>query len=240
MTSPRRSITSVPIPQQPPYGIQPPPQVPTGLEILGQVDHILIAQKADVIEILLVCEKKNEYVIKTTRGADLFVATEVSNCCIRHFLRTFRPLVVKIADLQQREVMEVRRPLRCTGCLWPCCLQEVEVMAPPGTTVGYVIEEWSICTKFRVENAMHETVLLIDGPCFPCQCICNAAVVFRVLSKDGSIEVGRISKTWGGLAKEIFTDADNYGISFPHDMDISIKAVLIGAAFLIDYMFFEC
>ncbi|XP_077550612.1 phospholipid scramblase 1-like [Haemaphysalis longicornis] len=162
----------------------------------------------------------------------------VSNCWLRQFLRMFRPLVLKIVDLEQREVMEVRRPLRCSGCLGPWCLQTVEVMAPPGTTAGYVIEEWSVRPKFRVEDANHKTVLRIDGPCCPCQCVCNA-VVFRILSTDGVTEVGRISKTWSGLTKEIFTDADNYGISFPRGLDITMKAVLIGAAFLIDFMFFE-
>lgn len=34
----------------------------------------------------------------------------------------------------------------------------------------------------------------------------------QVLSADGTQEVGKISKQWGGLAKEYFTDADNFGI----------------------------
>ena len=34
----------------------------------------------------------------------------------------------------------------------------------------------------------------------------------QVLSADGTQSVGRISKQWGGLAKEYFTDADNFGI----------------------------
>lgn len=36
--------------------------------------------------------------------------------------------------------------------------------------------------------------------------------MFKVLSADGTQEVGKISKQWGGLAKEMFTDADNFGI----------------------------
>ena len=34
----------------------------------------------------------------------------------------------------------------------------------------------------------------------------------QVLSSDGSQEVGKISKKWSGLAKEYFTDADNFGV----------------------------
>lgn len=45
--------------------------------------------------------------------------------------------------------------------------------------------------------------------------------------------MGRICKQWSGLAREMFTDADHFGISFPMDLDVKMKAVLIGACFLI-------
>lgn len=45
--------------------------------------------------------------------------------------------------------------------------------------------------------------------------------------------MGRISKHWSGLAREFFTDADNFGISFPLDLAVRMKAVMIGACFLI-------
>ena len=54
-----------------------------------------------------------------------------------------------------------------------------------------------------------------------------------------SLQVGKISKQWSGVLKEAFTDADNFGISFPMDLDVKIKATLLGAVFLIDFMFFE-
>ena len=39
--------------------------------------------------------------------------------------------------------------------------------------------------------------------------------------------------------KESFTDADNFGITFPKGIDLSQKAVLLGAVFLIDFVHFE-
>ena len=47
------------------------------------------------------------------------------------------------------------------------------------------------------------------------------------------MKVGQISKQWGGLMRELFTDADNFGVSFPADLDVRMKAVMIGACFLI-------
>lgn len=33
--------------------------------------------------------------------------------------------------------------------------------------------------------------------------------------------------------QELFTDADNFGVTFPMDLDVRIKAVIIAAVFLI-------
>ena len=52
-------------------------------------------------------------------------------------------------------------------------------------------------------------------------------------------QIGKISKQWTGLAREAFTDADNFGVNFPMDTAVKNKALLIGAVFLIDFMFFE-
>ena len=46
-------------------------------------------------------------------------------------------------------------------------------------------------------------------------------------------EVGKITKQWSGLAREAFTDSDNFGINFPMDLDVRCKATLLAAVFLI-------
>ncbi len=51
--------------------------------------------------------------------------------------------------------------------------------------------------------------------------------------------MGKISKQWSGVLREAFTDSDNFGISFPMNLDVKMKATLLGALFLIDFMFFE-
>lgn len=55
----------------------------------------------------------------------------------------------------------------------------------------------------------------------------------KVMSADGSEKVGKVSKKWSGLLTELATDSDNFGISFPVDLDIKIKAVMVGACILI-------
>lgn len=61
----------------------------------------------------------------------------------------------------------------------------------------------------------------------------------QLKSLDEESVVGKISKQWSGFVREAFTDADNFGIQFPLDLDVKMKAVMLGACFLIDFMFFE-
>ena len=51
-------------------------------------------------------------------------------------------------------------------------------------------------------------------------------------TSDGEV-IGKIAKQFSGLIKEYFTDADNFGVQFPLDLDVKMKAIMIGAVFLI-------
>lgn len=45
--------------------------------------------------------------------------------------------------------------------------------------------------------------------------------------------IGKISKYWSGFVNNVFTNTANFGIQVPVDLDVKIKAVMIGACFLI-------
>ncbi|XP_031567694.1 phospholipid scramblase 2-like [Actinia tenebrosa] len=230
-TAPQGQITWMPAPQV-------PANCPPGLEYLTQIDQLLIHQQVELLEAFTGFETNNKYEVKNNMGQQIYFAAEDTDCCTRQCCGPGRPFDMKILDNYQREVIHLTRPLRCSSCWFPCCLQEIEVQSPPGTIVGYCAQLWSICIpKFAIQNANRETVLLIEGPL--CQCNLCGDVEFQVLSADGQNQVGKVSKQWSGLAKEMFTDADNFGITFPMDLDVKIKAVILGASFLIDFMFFE-
>ena len=96
----------------------------------------------------------------------------------------------------------------------------------------------SMCEpQFVVKDQDGNVALRIEGPM--CTYSFCGDVEFKVVSPDGSAEVGKISKQWSGLLKEAFTDADIFGINFPIDLDVRMKAVLLGACMLIDFNFFE-
>lgn len=216
----------------------PPLNCPPGLEYLSQIDQILVHQQIELLEVLIGFETNNKYEIKNSLGQRVYFAVEDNDCCTRNCCGPSRPFNLKILDNLGREVVTMERPLRCSSCCFPCCLQEIEIQAPPGVPIGYVTQKWHPCLpKFTVQNERREDVLKIIGPCIVCSCCSD--IDFEIKSLDEQTVVGKISKQWSGIVREAFTDADNFGIQFPLDLDVKIKAVMLGACFLIDFMFFE-
>ena len=89
---------------------------------------------------------------------------------------------------------------------------------------------------YIVRDAFGNPILKIKGPNYG-DCCCGlgmiGSVAFTVLSLDGKTIIGGIGKLWGGIAREIFTMADNYGLNFPADLDVTTKAVLLGAVIML-------
>ena len=115
----------------------------------------------------------------------------------------------------------------------------MQVQSPPGTTIGTLEQDWSVLhPRYTIRDDRGNCVLKVEGPICTWSCF-GSDVEFKVLSADGSREVGMVTKQWSGLVKEAFTDADNFSLTFPIDLDVKVKATLLGAVFLIDFMFFE-
>ncbi|KAL2804493.1 phospholipid scramblase 1 isoform 2, partial [Daubentonia madagascariensis] len=210
----------------------PPLNCPPGLEYLSQIDQLLIHQQIELLEVLTGFETNNKYEIKNSLGQRVYFAVEDTDFCTRNCCGPSRPFTLRILDNMGKEVITLERPLRCSSCCCPCCLQEIEIQAPPGVPVGYVTQTWHPCLpKFTIQNEKREDVLKITGPCIVCSCC--ADIDFEIKSLDEQILVGKISKQWTGILREAFTDADNFGIQFPLDLDVKMKAVMMGACFLI-------
>lgn len=215
-----------------------PSNVPPGLDYLVHVDQLIVKQKVEWLEAICGCETKNKYKVLNSMGQQIYKASEDNNCCTRNCLGANRPFDMELVDNNGTELIHLYRPFRCTSCFFPCFLQEMEVHSPPGTIIGTIEQEWSIVTpQYVVKDQNGDVALRIEGPL--CTFSLCGDVEFNVLSPDGLNEVGKISKQWSGLLKETFTDADIFGISFPMDLDVRMKAVLLGACFLIDFNYFE-
>ncbi|CAK9795579.1 Phospholipid scramblase 2 [Anthophora plagiata] len=208
---------------------------PPGLEYLTVLDHLFVQQKVELIEAFTGWESKNKYVVMNNRGETVYYVVEESGICARLCMGSYRCCEFHVYDSNRREILRMVRPCRSESCCCPCCLQKLEVYSGD-TLLGTVSEDWSLWrSSFSIENATGETVLIIKGPWFRF-CV---DVTFKIKSADGAHRLGEIKKEWSGMGREVFTDADNFGINFPMDLDVKIKAVLLGACLLIDFMFFE-
>uniref|UniRef100_A0ABI7YNM0 Phospholipid scramblase n=1 Tax=Felis catus TaxID=9685 RepID=A0ABI7YNM0_FELCA len=203
-----------------------------------KLDLIIIHQQVELLGMILGTETSNKYEIKNSLGQRIYFAVEESICFNRTFCSTLRACTLKVMDNSGREVITVNRPLRCNSCWCPCYLQELEIQAPPGTIVGYVAQKWDpFLPKFTIQNANKEDILKIVGPCATCGCFGD--VDFEVKTINEKLTIGKISKYWSGFVNDVFTNADNFGIHVPADLDVTVKAAMIGACFLFDFMFFE-
>ncbi|XP_051873650.1 phospholipid scramblase 1 [Pristis pectinata] len=213
------------------------PNCPPGLEYLTQIDQLLVHQQVELLEALTGFETNNKFQIKNALGQQIYFAAEENDFCTRNCCGNMRPFDMKIVNTFGQQIMSLYRPLKCTGCCCPCCLQEIEVMAPPGQPIGYIIETWHpFLPKFTVQNEKREPVLKIGGPFCVCGC---GDVDFQVTNLEETETIGKITKQWTGVLKELLTDADNFGIQFPMDLDVKVKATLLAATFLIDFLYFE-
>lgn len=234
-----------PIQIQPSYG-QPGPTIQPAQWMTSNFQSYLlnasmfqVKQKVDLIETFLSWEVGNKYVIKDQSGNKVFYAGEQSDCLGRQCFDSFRPFTMSLKDNAGRDVICFERPLRCTQfCCCLCCPQEMIVSTPNGQRLGSVVEEWALFSQqFSIRDAAGNTVLKVTGPWIPCSFKCtNVNFVVRTLNDH---KIGQIQKEFGGFVREMFTDADQFSVTFPVDLAPEIKAVVLGALFLIDYMFFE-
>lgn len=200
-----------------PSSFLPTGSLPPGLEYLSQLDLIIIHQQVELLGMILGTETSNKYEIKNSLGQRIYFAVEESICFNRNVCSTLRACTLRITDNSGREL---------------------EIQTPPGTIAGYVAQKWDpFQPKFTIQNANKEDILKIVGPCATCGCFGD--VDFEVKTVDEKLTIGKISKYWSGFVNDVFTNADNFGIHVPADLDVTLKAAMIGACFLFDIMFFE-
>jgi len=236
--------------QQPTWMSRPRPlgNCPPGLEYLTQLDQLLIQQKVELFEAFTDIETKNKYVIKNSLGQQCYYAYEESDLCMRICCKAGRGFNMHIVDNSGNPVLNLVRPFKCfAGCCWcagacECCSDLIRIEDATGNLIGSINQNGSCWIPwFDVRDADDSTVFKIKGPCCVCPGVCcTCDFPFEVLTTGPNKEpVGRISKTYAGFTKELFTDASNFSLTFPGDLDVKMKGVLLGATFLIDMMFFE-
>lgn len=195
------------------------------MQSLANVSGLGIRQAKEWGEILTGVETKNKYQVVDQDGASLFYAAEVGGSWIaRIFLKSFRPFTVKVVDHDSQTILEVRRPFRFI-------FHEADILNAEGQLFGKIIKKFTLLRRvYSVTDATGAEICQLFGPLLK-------PWTFQI--KHEGIELGKIHKKWSGLGKEALTNADNFGIEFPSDCPPAVKAIFLGAVFLIDFVHFE-
>jgi len=120
--------------------------------------------------------------------------------------------------------MRVTRPFRFY-------FHQAEVVDSQGQSIGVIERRFSVLQRiYSVFNSSGGEVFQLFGSILH-------PWTFQI--KKGEAEYGKIVKKWSGLLKEGVTDADNFGVMFPAAWDVRMKALFLGAVFLIDFVHFK-
>ena len=109
----------------------------------------------------------------------------------------------------------------------------VEVLDGNGDLVGYFKSKFfSLGGGFHVYDKNDKHFAEVKGN--------FTGFKYRVLTPDHKVELGRVSKEWGGLMKELFTSADSYIVDVADDLrEQPIAKMLVLATCLATDMIFK-
>ncbi len=183
---------------------------------LANHSELMIRQRVERLEAFTGFETANRYTVMTPAGEELFYAQEESGTIGRIFLKSHRPLTLRISDRSGNDLLVANRSF-----FW--FFAHLHVKDAEGRHLGSLRRRFSFPSrKLTVE---------IRGPLLKPK-------TFMVYRQDR--EIGRVTKQWSGLMKEAFTDADTFKLELNSPgLDRDLAPMMLAAAFAIDLDFFE-
>ena len=233
--------------------------------ILGEVNTVVVSQTVEKVEtatrwLFLGCckvETENRYEVHDLETRKiLLVANEESpwymrnpclfcDCicwCCHSDCSANRSFTMTLTDssLDKPLVLVMDRPCR-SDCL-PCCLQKISVRDNNGflgsvQQITNCVLPCTMCGLFQISDSNNEVIYTINTPCVLTTC-CYTEGAFIIVDMEGE-EVGKIAKQAAYMEKVTHSDADRFMMKFPAECSVEMKAVLLGALFLFDYLFYE-
>lgn len=195
------------------------------MQNLSSISRLVVTQQKEWGEILTGFETVNKYAVSDDSGRMLYwAAEEPGSILARWLLKALRPFTVAILARDGETVMRVERRFRFY-------FHRAEVIDAHGQSLGVIERRFSLVRRiYSVFDPAGQEIFQLFGPILH-------PWTFQI--KSDGVEHGKITKKWSGLLKEGFTDADNFGVTFPAEWDVRLKGLFLGAVFLIDFVHFE-
>ncbi|SEQ88763.1 LURP-one-related/scramblase family protein [Pedobacter rhizosphaerae] len=148
--------------------------------------------------------------------------------------KVLRLLINKAMMPFQLEITDTNGALQATIYRgWTFWMSKITVTDPTGVEVGSIKQKFKFFKPtFTISNPVSGSeIAKITGDW--------KAWNFTITNNDG-LEVGKISKKWGGALKEVFTTADKYNVSInPTYAESNQKVAIVATAITIDMVLKE-
>ncbi|XP_031624796.1 phospholipid scramblase 1-like [Contarinia nasturtii] len=199
---------------------------PPGLEPLSQTNGILLREKKN---------KRAGYtrIIKNAAGQEMYFAAEEYEPSCDCFGSASLAFNMSIFDHRRVEVLHLMKQSKSSSSY-------LEVSLPGGNVIGKVKKESSIINrKLKIMNSKNQVIFYINGTSVT---LAGGHLKLKVLSLDGK-EVGRIKKHHSSFFQDVgISSKDNFNdvtFDFSVDLDVRVKATLLGACLFINEYYFQ-
>ena len=192
---------------------------------LSEHQELVVRQEVEHLEAFTGLETENRYSVSTPDGNQLLYAYEESSFLSRMLLKTHRPLSIHVVDNDNEPVLTASRSF-----FW--YLSHLQVRDGSGREVGTLQRRLTVLNRrFELEDSMGTILAEIRGPLLRP----NTFMVYKQ-----SEEIGRVTKQWSGIGREVFTDADTFRIQIDTSRtDRDFALLMLASALAIDLDFFE-
>ncbi|MEU6552276.1 phospholipid scramblase-related protein [Streptomyces sp. NPDC046915] len=180
---------------------------------------LVVNQKAKLIEVT------NEYKVMDQNGREIGSVVQVGQSLIKKIVRfvssldQFMTHKLEIRDAYGQPQLLLTRP----GKIFK---SKVIVQRPDGSPVGEIVQQNMIGKINFAMNADGQKVGAIKAENWRAW---NFAIV-----DHADNEVARITKTWEGLAKTLFTTADNYVLQIHYQLPEPLLSLVVATALTVD------
>ncbi|MFE8005138.1 phospholipid scramblase-related protein [Streptomyces sp. NPDC057418] len=203
----------------PPQGVQPQQQGAPGAGSLFDQQVLVVNQKAKLVELT------NEYRVFDQQGATVGSVVQVGQSALRKVLRFVSSIDqylthrLEIRDAHGRPQLLLTRPAKFIK-------SRVVVQRPDGQPVGEIVQQ-NVIGKINF-------AMTVDGRQVGAIKAENwRAWNFAIVDHDDA-EIARITKTWEGLAKTMFTTADTYVLQIHHRLPEPLLSLVVATALTVD------
>lgn len=198
-------------------------------ETLLAAKKLHVQQVLEGFEIMLGYETRNKYRILDENLTPVAFAAEASQgfaaALMRGFFKHWRTFEIEIFDQSRNLIYRAKFPFR-----W--FFKTLYLEDSSGRLMGHLQARFAIFhKKFDLHDANGRLIAEIASPWFK---------LWNFEFQKNNQKLGTIQKKWSGGITELFTDKDNFIVSFAQpDLDLETKALMVATCLMIDIVYFD-